>query len=79
MSIILSSNAARKRMKVISLSTSLPKSFVEKEFMTKTTLKTYLSRIVSSYWISNKEDPRFDLNIRILTRNMEEQVLSVAV
>jgi hypothetical protein len=48
MSIIFSSNAARERMKVISLSTSLPKSFVEEEFMTRTTFKTYLSRIVSS-------------------------------
>jgi len=65
MSIIFNSNAARKRMKVISVSTSLPKSFVEEEFMTITTFKTYLSRIFSSYWISNKEDPRFDLNVRI--------------
>jgi hypothetical protein len=34
-------------------------------YMTKITSKTYPSRIVSSPWISNKEDPRFDLNVRI--------------
>jgi hypothetical protein len=66
-------------MKVTSLSTSLPKSFVQEEFMTKTTFRTYLSRILSSSWISDKEGPRFDLNVRIWTRNMEEQVLSAAL
>ncbi len=43
--------------------------------MTKITSKTYPSRIVSSPWISNKEDPRFDSNVRIQTRSMEEQAL----
>jgi len=33
--------------------------------MTRTTFKTYLARILSSSWISNKEDPRFDLNVKI--------------
>jgi len=62
---MFSSNAARKRMRAISLSTSLPKSFMQEELMTKRTSKTYLSKIVFSSWISNKEDPRLDLNVRI--------------
>jgi hypothetical protein len=47
--------------------------------MTIITFKTYLSIIVFSSWISNKKDPRFDLNVRILTRSMEEQALTVAL
>ncbi len=47
--------------------------------MTIITFKTYLSRIVSSSWISNKEDRRFDLSARIYTRSMEEQALSATL
>jgi hypothetical protein len=48
--------------------------------MTKTTFKTYLSRIVSSSsWISNIKDPRFDLNVRIQTQSVEEQILNVVI
>jgi hypothetical protein len=65
LSTIFSYNVTRKRMKVISLSTSLPKSSMQEELMTIITFITYLSRIVSSSWVSNKEDPRFDLNARI--------------
>ncbi len=69
---IFSSNVARKRMLAISLSTSLPKSSMQEEFMTRTTSRTYLSRIVFfSSWISNIKDPRFDLSIRIQTQSME--------
>ncbi|CAM6028677.1 unnamed protein product [Sphagnum balticum] len=64
-------------MSTINLSTSLPKSFMQKELMTRTTSRTYLSRIVSSSsWISNIKDPRFDLNVRIQTQSMEEQTLN---
>jgi hypothetical protein len=66
-------------MRAISLSTSLRKFSVQKELMTRTTFRTYLSRIVSFSWISNKEDPRFDLNVRIQTRSMEEQALNEAL
>jgi hypothetical protein len=59
-------------MLAISLSTSLPKSSMQEEFMTRTTSRTYLSRIVFfSSWISNIKDPRFDLSIRIQTQSME--------
>ncbi len=64
-------------MSTISLSTSLPKSSMQEELMTRTTSKTYLSRIVfSSSWISNIKDPRFDLNVRIQTQNMEDQTFN---
>ncbi len=53
---------------------------MQEELMTKTTFKTYLSRIVSSSsWISNIKDPRFDLSVRIQTQSMEEQTLSVVL
>ncbi len=67
-------------MSTINLSISLPKSSIQEELMTKTTFKTYLSRIVSSSsWISNIKDPRFDLSVRIQTQSMEEQTLSVVL
>jgi len=67
-------------MSTINLSTSLPKSSIQEELMTKTTFKTYLSRIVSSSsWISNIKDPKFDLSVRIQTQSMEEQTLSVVL
>jgi hypothetical protein len=50
---------------------------MQEELMTRTTSRTYLSRIVSSSsWISNIKDPRFDLNVRIQTQSMEEQTLN---
>jgi len=53
---------------------------MQEKLMTKTTFKTYLSRIVSSSsWISNIKDPRFDLNVRIQTQSMEEETLSVVL
>jgi hypothetical protein len=52
-------------MKAINLSTSLPKPSMKEELMTIITSRTYLLGIVSSSWISNKEDPRLDLNARI--------------
>jgi len=53
---------------------------MQEELMTKTTFKTYLSRIVSSSsWICNIKDPRFDLSVRIQTQSMEEQTLSVVL
>jgi hypothetical protein len=67
-------------MSAINLSTSLPKSSIQEELMTKTTSITYLSRIVSPFsWISNIKDPRFYLNIRIQTQSMEEQTLSAVL
>ncbi len=53
---------------------------MQEELMTRTTSKTYLSRIVSSfYWISSIKDPRFDLSTIIQTRSMEEQTLSATL
>ncbi len=67
-------------MSTINLSTSLPKSSMQEELVTKTTFKTYPSRIVSSSsWISNIKDPRFDLNVRIQTQSLEEQTLNVVL
>jgi len=77
---IFSSNATRKRMSTISLSTSSPKSSMQKEFMTRTTSKTYLLIIVfSSSWISYIKDPRFDLSAKIQTQSMEEQTFSATL
>jgi hypothetical protein len=77
---IFSSNATRKRMSTISLSTSSPKSSMQKELMTRTTSKTYLSRIVfSSSWISYIKDSRFDLSGKIQTQSMEEQTFSATL
>ncbi len=67
-------------MSTINLSTSLPKSSMQEELVTKTTFKTYPSRIVSSSsWISNIKDPRFDLNVRIQTQSLEKQTLNVVL
>jgi hypothetical protein len=53
---------------------------MQEELVTKTTFKTYPSRIVSSSsWISNIKDPRFDLNVRIQTQSLEEQTLNVVL
>jgi hypothetical protein len=53
---------------------------MQKELMTRTTSKTYLSRIVfSSSWISYIKDSRFDLSAKIQTRSMEEQTFSATL
>jgi hypothetical protein len=53
---------------------------MQEELVTKTTFKTYPSRIVSSSsWISNIKDPRFDLNVRIQTQSLEKQTLNVVL